>query len=431
MDEEAVHSGFEDLRRRAEELLKGQGSEKSRFSGMDILTLIHQLEVHQVELQIQNEELQWVRGELEKSRKEYADLYEFAPVGYVKINKKGAITSANLMASDMLGAHKDNLIGRGFSRFVHPKDHEHYFSLIQAVAGGKKRGQKVEIRMLRSGGPPFHAHVEVAPSRGSEGEFTGWRVVFGDISDRKHAEEELKHYAEKLEDSNRELEEFAFVASHDLQEPLRKIRTFSNMMIDYAKCPVDKTSADYLARVQSAAARMQELLHALLQYSRIAARPEPFRRFDLTGTVEDAVSDLGDLIRRTGGKVEISNLPKIYGDPTQVRQLFQNLIANALKFRRDDVQPVVRVHGLPDAERCTIAVEDNGIGFQQQYLPKIFSPFQRLHGRSSKFEGTGMGLAICRKIVGRHRGTITAKSEPGHGSTFIVSLPCEENAMAA
>jgi signal transduction histidine kinase len=169
---------------------------------------------------------------------------------------------------------------------------------------------------------------------------------------------------------------------------------------------------------------MQELLLALLQYSRVTTKPEPLKEFNLTAAVEDVTGDLSLLARRTGGKVEISELPVIQAYTAQIRQLFQNLISNALKFHKDNVPPVVKVYALPvDPGSCSIVVEDNGIGFEEEFAERIFAPFQRLHGRSSPFEGTGMGLAICRKIVERHGGSIIARSVPEKGSTFIVTLP--------
>lgn len=237
------------------------------------------------------------------------------------------------------------------------------------------------------------------------------------------ANAKLKAYASRLEAANQELQEFAFVASHDLQEPLRKIQTFGDLICAKYEALLDEPGRDYLARVRSAAVRMSALLDALLSYSRVTSRITPFMPTDLTLCAREAASDLEVLISRTGGIVEIGKLPIAEVDPAQLRQLFQNLMANALKYKGDKT-PRVKVYG----ESCLngafrIIVEDNGIGFDEQYLPKIFQPFQRLHGRNSPYAGTGMGLAICRKIAERHGGSITARSAPGKGSAFIVTLP--------
>jgi light-regulated signal transduction histidine kinase (bacteriophytochrome) len=169
---------------------------------------------------------------------------------------------------------------------------------------------------------------------------------------------------------------------------------------------------------------MQTLLTSLLDYSRITSRAEPFRPVELSALISDLLSDLEVRIADTGGEVQVGELPTIEADPTQMRQLFQNLIGNALKFHKDGEKPLVKVHcSSNDPRNCEICVEDNGIGFDEQYLERIFSLFQRLHGRSSKYEGTGMGLAICKKIAERHGGSITARSVVGQGSTFMIALP--------
>ncbi len=251
-----------------------------------------------------------------------------------------------------------------------------------------------------------------------------------DITERKQAEEEIKRYASQLELSNRELQDFAFVASHDLQEPLRKIQAFGDQLKTGYSERLDAEGLDYLARMQSAAVRMQALIQALLNYSRVTTKARPFSPTDLAAVAREVVGDLEARISEAGGLVEIGDLPTIEADPTQMRQLLQNLIGNALKFHGDE-KPVVKVYGRSAAHGPShdglyqIFVEDNGIGFDEKYLDRIFTPFQRLHGRGT-YEGTGIGLAICRKIVDRHGGSITAKSAPGKGSTFIVTLPVKQ-----
>jgi two-component system phosphate regulon sensor histidine kinase PhoR len=257
---------------------------------------------------------------------------------------------------------------------------------------------------------------------------------------RNRSKEELEKAYNKLESTNarlerqnrqltalnRELQDFVFVASHDLQEPLRKVRTFGDMLV--AKCGVslDGASLDYLTRMKTAAARMQNLLNSLLTYSRLTTNAEPVKETDLNRSVEVALSNLEVFIKEKDARVEVGDLPTIEADRIQMVQLFQNLIENALKFSREGEAPYVKIYAqkLDDASVAyEICVEDNGIGFDEKYVDKIFLPFQRLHGRSSKYEGVGIGLAICRKVLERHGGTISAKSELGKGSTFIVTLP--------
>lgn len=242
---------------------------------------------------------------------------------------------------------------------------------------------------------------------------------------------ELATANEALQISNGELEQFASVASHDLQEPLRKIQAFGDRLYTRFGDDLGDQGHEYLERILASAARMRRLIDDLLSFSRVSTKAQPFIPTDLTTVAYEVVSDLEGRLHETGGRVELRKLPTLEADPLQMRQVLQNLIANGLKFHRPDVPPVVQVssrllsgrngNGQPEP-MCEIAVEDNGIGFEETYLDRIFEVFQRLHGRG-EYEGTGMGLAICRKIVERHGGQITAKSLPGKGSTFLVTLP--------
>jgi signal transduction histidine kinase/uncharacterized protein (UPF0297 family) len=241
--------------------------------------------------------------------------------------------------------------------------------------------------------------------------------------------EELAAANESLHRSNRELEQFASVASHDLQEPLRKIQTFGDRLQTRCAPELSEQGHDYLARMLASAGRMRSLIDALLTFSRVATKAQPFEPVNLEATVREVVSDLEEQTERSGGRVEVGALPTLEADPPQMRQLMQNLIGNGLKFSRPGHPPVLRIEGhLLDGSAdgcCEITVSDNGIGFEEVYLDRIFELFQRLHGRQ-EYEGTGMGLAICRKIVERHGGTISARSAPGEGATFLVRLPLRQ-----
>jgi PAS domain S-box-containing protein len=241
---------------------------------------------------------------------------------------------------------------------------------------------------------------------------------------KAHDELELrvKERTAELEHKNRELQEFAYVASHDLAEPLRKIQTFGDLLKARCADHLCEQERDYVSRMTGAAVRMQELLDALLRYSRVETQARDLVPVNLEDIVRTVTTDLEVSIKKTGVQVEIGPLPIINGDPYQWRQVFQNLIGNSAKYHRSEVKPFIKIYGEEIERAYNIFVEDNGIGFDEKYLDKIFEPFQRLHGKH-EYPGTGIGLAICKKIVERHRGTITARSIPGKGSTFIVTLP--------
>lgn len=254
--------------------------------------------------------------------------------------------------------------------------------------------------------------------------------VYGrDITKRVLAEEELKAYTEKLKTANRELQDFAYIASHDLQEPLRKIQAFGERLQTRYASQLNDEGVDYIRRMTGAARRMNAMLKGLLDYSRVTTQAQPYERVSLATLLKDVLSDLEIRLEQTKGEVTTGPLPSLEADPTQMRLLFQNLISNALKFHAPGQPPKIHIttkiidtEALDGGPYAKIMVSDDGIGFDEAYAERIFQPFQRLHG-ANEFEGHGMGLAICRKIVERHRGTITAKSETGKGSTFIICLP--------
>jgi signal transduction histidine kinase len=238
---------------------------------------------------------------------------------------------------------------------------------------------------------------------------------------------ELSLANEQLTRSNRELESFASVASHDLQEPLRKILAFGDRLRTQTAGALDPAAADSLTRMLNAATRMQTLINDLLAFARVGSRAQEFVRVKLDAILTDVLVDLESRISDAGGTVHFEPLPEVEADPLQMRQLFQNVISNALKFRRPGVAPAVRIRSQQDDGRAIIEIADNGIGFEEQYAERIFGIFQRLHGRGA-YEGTGIGLAICRRIVERHHGSISASGRLGEGATFRITLPMEQPA---
>ena len=255
-------------------------------------------------------------------------------------------------------------------------------------------------------------------------------ATYQDITDLERHELELQKYTKKLEASNRELQDFAYVASHDLQEPLRKIETFGERLVTKYADEMPDGAQKFIERMDNAIGRMRQLINDLLAYSRVTTKAKPFVEIDLQEVVDGVLSDLQVRLEESSAEIDCGELPRLMADSVQMRQLFQNVIANALKFQPEGRTPHVRIsaevtkgnfmQGEPD--RCEIRIADNGIGFDNRYKEQIFTIFQRLHGRN-EYEGTGIGLATCRKIVERHNGDIDADGVPGEGATFIITLP--------
>ncbi len=302
---------------------------------------------------------------------------------------------------------------------------------VQQVAISGVPLRDYEFDVLLEDGALLNLLGNVAPLLDEQGRPAGAISAFIDITDLKQAEENLGHYARELERSNQALQDFAFIASHDLQEPLRKIILFGNSLRRRLSEPAgeaaaDEPAVDYLERMQRAAERMQKMIDGLLDLSRVNTRGREFEPVDLNRVAREVVSDLEARLRATQGRVSVGDLPGVLGDELQLRQLLQNLIGNALKFHREGVAPQVQVTGEQvgkgKKQVVHLRVADNGIGFEAEQAERIFQPFVRLHG-STAYDGSGIGLAICQKIVERHGGRIRVSSQPGSGSTFSVELP--------
>jgi signal transduction histidine kinase len=267
-------------------------------------------------------------------------------------------------------------------------------------------------RALRDGARVREVNAQLAEANGK------LESVNGQLAE---ANSTLQRRARELARSNAELEQFASIASHDLQEPLRKVRTFTERITETEHDRLSERGLDYLRRANASAERMQRLIEDLLKFSRVATQGRPFAAVDLGSVAEEVVEDLEDSIHRSGAEIRVGDLPTINADAHQMRQLLQNLISNAIKFAREGVAPEVEISAEVKDGVVMLAVSDNGIGFDPQYSRRIFRVFERLHGRGT-YPGTGIGLALCRKIAERHGGTVVADSTPGEGSTFTVTM---------
>ena len=349
---------------------------------------------------------------LKSADKGYRLLVESIHEGAAILSGDGAVYYANPRLSEMIRSDNRKITGSEMIEYVHAKDRKIFKRLF--AEAGQGSACSGEIRLVVKGGTDLPVYISLSPLPLEE--FHGIAIIFTDLT-------EQKRYIDRLKTSNKELQDFAFIASHDLYEPLRKVATFGQMLRQGYADSLDEPGKDYLTRMLNATTRMQTLLKSLLDYSRVTTKAEPFNNVDLSEVIREVLSDLEIQIERTRGRVDAESLPEITADSSQMRQLFQNLIGNALKFHKPDRTPEVRIRsGVIDGNSIRIDVSDNGIGFDQAFVDKIFHPFFRLHGRMD-FEGTGIGLAICKKIVDRHGGALTVKSVPDQGSVFSIHLP--------
>ncbi len=358
--------------------------------------------------------------EIQRENEErFRDLFDYAPIAYHELDAEGRFTRINKTEEKMLGYTNEELKGRSPAEII--VEDVSREAIAEKLAGTRSL-EPVERTFIRKD----RSHIPVLCTDrliyDKEGRIAGLRSTLQDITARKQAEEQIRRFNEKLQQSNRELQDFAYVASHDLQEPLRKVQAFADRLSSKYAHALEGSGLDYLERMRNAAERMQKLIQDLLTFSRVATKAQPFEPVDLDVVAREVLSDLEVAIEQSGATVELENLPVIDADPLQMRQLIQNLVGNALKFRRPETAPLIEISGAVENNECRLTVRDNGIGFDEKYLDRIFTVFQRLHGRT-EYEGSGVGLAVCRKIAERHHGGITAESAPGEGAAFIVTLP--------
>ncbi|MBS7661648.1 PAS domain S-box protein [Pseudomonas lalucatii] len=357
------------------------------------------------------------RKHLQASEQRFRSLFSFSPNAVAALDLTGRFESLNHAAGELFGSGKE-LLGKQLSDCILDADLPQVRQRFAESCAGN--AQRVEARCVGLCGNPRDLSLTFLPIRVDDA-IVGVFAVAKDISARKQAQEQLQATLQELQRSNSELQEFAFVASHDLQEPLRKIQTFSERLGARAES-LDPQSRDYLERMGAAANRMQVLIRDLLDYSRVSSRGKPFEMLDTEQILDGVLRDMETDLENSNAQVRREPLPPILGDPTQIRQLLQNLLSNAVKFHKDGQPPCIRIYSEQvKSGEWALCVEDQGIGFDEKYLDRIFNPFQRLHGRGV-YPGTGIGLAIVKKIVERHHARISASSTPGQGSLFRVTF---------
>ena len=373
-------------------------------------------------------EQQRVEASLVAINDEFIQIFNSAPDGMHIVDRHYNIVRANRAFCQLTGRTIDEIQGHKChevfaGRFCHTEK----CPLARILHGAER--VEVEARKTRKDGKSFPCLITATPFREPGGELTGIIEVTRDISNWKEIEQSLSSTAEHLRKRNLELEDFTHVISHDLQEPLMLIRTFSERIRDKYSAALPKQGKAYLKRIESSTSRMQSLIDGLLLYSRVSSKANPFEPLELNTIIDSVLDDLAHRIEKNEATVIVEkDLGIIEAEPLQMRQLFQNIIGNSLKYHHQERKPKIIIKRLPFPDALNnqnyirISIRDNGIGFEPKFQELIFDIFQRLHTRQ-EFQGTGIGLSICKKIVDRHRGTITAKGTPDQSAQFIITLP--------
>ena len=544
------------LRERAEEIVRENAISSQEgqepLSPQETRQTLHELRVHQIELEMQTEELRRTQMELESARARYFDLYDLAPVGYCTISEKGQIKEVNLTAANLLDVTRSALVRQPFTAFIQKEDRDIYYMHSKPLfeTGAP---QVYELRMVKKDAAPFWARLEATREQDADGtmlcrvtvsditerkrveevlaereqrfrhvselitdiaysciksqdgpfkidwltgavekitgyttneirDLTCWRPlvieddlplfdhdvaglapgewarseirirkkdgeivwlasfaqcftdqhipayhrIYGacrDITERKHAEQALVKKSEDLARSNADLAQFAYVASHDLQEPLRTITRFVQLLDERYQGKLDQDADEFIGFIVGGTKRMQQIINDLLAYSRVNTRREPPNIVKIDDAIQIAMQNINYVLEEAGGTIIYGEMPSIIADETQMTQLFQNMIGNAMKFHGEEA-PRVEISAVRKGDDWIFSVRDNGIGIDPQYKDRIFEIFQRLH-TCEEYPGTGIGLAIAKKIVERHQGHIWVDSQPGKGSTFNFTLPVD------
>ncbi|WP_043745179.1 sensor histidine kinase [Paramagnetospirillum magneticum] len=388
--------------------------------------LLHELRVHQIELEMQNDELRRAQLALEESRDRYVDLFEFAPVGYLILSRIGVITQINLTGAALLGVERAGVIAQRFDAFVAGTDHDRWHRHLAHALHHTGR-HECELVLLRADGRNFNGHLDCQLQEQDAAPVL--RVALTDITVRKTAEAELADTREallraneRLRASNRDLEQFAYVASHDLQEPLRMVVSYGQLLERKYHDRLDDDAHTFIDFMVEGGARMQAMVTDLLEFSRVDRMGGEREPFDSGKAVEEAKFSLSQAIAESGAEIGHAGLPEIVYDSHQFVRLMQNLIGNALKYHDPGRPPKVTVTARRDGHQWEFSVSDNGIGIDPAYFEQIFAVFRRLHTRD-RYGGTGIGLAVCKKIVEHHGGRIWVESTPGAGSAFFFTAP--------
>lgn len=435
MKNQSPLKGASDLRKRAEDALVTQTARLEKLSKQDIKRLVHELGTHQIELEIQNEDLSRALGELEDVSRRYKDLYDFAPIGYLTLDPQNMISEVNQAAAEMLGCGKRALLGKPFTLFLAEKADCDIFYRHRSETLLKQTRRTCELNLKTKEGRVFHAQLQSVAAEGIDDKTGAIRTAVSDISELKRAlqglghelvarnklEESLKQTNTELETANKELTAFIYSVSHDLRAPLRIISGFIQLLTeDYAE-RLDPKGKDYLTRIYEGAKRMNTLIEDLLDLSRISRQAVNRMEFIISNKVSNIVDNLRATSPDRKVEVAIQEGLKAYADSDLTDIVLNNILGNAWKFTSKNPNARIEFGSLKQEGKTVYYVRDNGAGFNPAYKGKLFQPFHRLH-TNEEFEGIGIGLTNVERIIRSHGGKIWAEGEVDKGATFYFTL---------
>jgi len=392
---------------------------------------LEELRVAEEELRQQNEQLVLSRQAIEEERQRYRDLFEFAPDGYVVTDAAGIIREANRVAAKLFGVRQKALVGKPLVLYLAPEDHSVFYARLRQLPQGEG-SDTWEAGVRQRGGAPVPVSIVAAPVRDGRGNITGVRWLLRDVTEQAQIKEHLqvlnaeleshvRRRTEELQRSNEDLQQFAYIASHDLQEPLRAVSSYVQLLADHYRGRLDTDADEIIGFAVEGATRMHELIQDLLQYSRVQTQGATLVETDCEDVLARVLDSLALALEESKAVVTHDPLPRVRADRAQLIRLWQNLLSNAIKFCGDE-PPRVHVSAQLREGEWVFSVRDRGIGLDPAHAERVFVIFQRLHTRS-EYPGTGIGLAICKKIVERHGGRIWVESEEGKGATFFFTIP--------
>lgn len=350
-----------------------------------------------------------------------ASIVESSDDAIIGLDLNYKISSWNHGAIEMYGYFPDEIIGKHVSVLMEPDEWKSNLKLIERAKEGKSIKHRESVR-LKKGGSKFNASITVSPIKNEKGDIVGLSSISKDITWRKKAEKDLKDIISELKRSNDELQQFAYITSHDLQEPLRTIASYAQLIERRYKGKLDDDADEFIDFMVDGSRRMKQMIQGLLEYSRVGTKGGEFSEFEAEDALNYALNNLGSAINDVHAEIIYDSLPVIFADKDQIIRVFQNLIGNALKFCREGIQPKIHISVQKIEKEYIFSVSDNGIGLEKQYHDQIFELFKRLHA-IGEYQGAGIGLAIVKRIIDRHGGRIWVESEFGEGSTFYFTIP--------